>query len=289
MAVSVYNYTDYRKYLTDHFEYRKEKKKGLTIKIISDEIGMKSSGNLSALLLGKYNVSKELAKDIAKYCRLKKKEADYFVTMVLFNQAKRHTIKQKYFDKLVSFRMSCVYKVNTHTYKYYDRWYNAVIRALCEFMDIDNNYADVAKMLVPYIRADEARNSVKLLDELGLIAPDENGFYRPTDKCIDTGIPTTSHTVNSFVAAMTDKAKESLDRFTTKERMLSWNTIGIESARFQEVLEEIRTFRYRLAKIVKNHKADMVYQVNMQAFPVSKPCIQDRRKGEVAEDYSTGC
>ncbi|MBF0433429.1 MAG: TIGR02147 family protein [Fibrobacteria bacterium] len=270
MAVSVYTFTDYRKYLADYFDYRRQKEKGLTLQIISQKLGMKSSGNLSAMLLGKYNISPSLASAIAKYCRLKKKESEYFKAMVFFNQAKGHTQKRAYFEKLISFHMSCVYKVNPHAYKFYDRWYHAVIRALTEFMDVKSNYAQVATMLTPYIRAAEAKSSLKLLEELELIAPDVNGYLRPTSKCIDTGIPTTSVTIDSFGVSMLDKAKEALDRFSVEDMILSWNTLGLDKERFGEVMEAVREFRYKVADIIKDHKSNCVYQLNVQAFPVSK-------------------
>ncbi|MBF0430999.1 MAG: TIGR02147 family protein [Fibrobacteria bacterium] len=270
IPVSVYNYTDYRKYLADYFEHNKRRGRLVIMQDVCDDVKIISVGHLSSVMHGKANMSKDLTAAFAKYCRLKKKESEYFKTMVFFNQTKSHSKKKKYFEELVSFRMSCVYKVCAHMYQYYDKWYHSAIRALCEFMDIRDNHNEVALMLIPSIREHEAKNSINLLAELELVEADENGFYRPIDKYIDTGGHATSTSINNYLAAMMDKAKESLDRFPGDEKKLSWITLGLDEAGYEEFLQEVRNFRYRVGELVQRHKANRVYQVNMQIFPLSK-------------------
>ncbi|MBF0433652.1 MAG: TIGR02147 family protein [Fibrobacteria bacterium] len=273
IPISVYNYTDYRKFLNDYFDYLK-KTRGIILQDICDEVKDVTTGHLSAVLHGKNNISKRLITAFAKYCRLKKMETEYFKTMVAYNQKKKLEVKKASFDKLISFRKSCVYKVSTHSYQYYERWYHSAIRAMCEFMDIKDDYAGLAKMLVPSIRAHEAKNSLTLLSELELIEPGEDGFFRPTAKAIDSGVHDTSITVNNFMVSMLEKAKESIDKFGLSERMLSWNTVGLNQAGYDEIMKKIIEFRYEVGKIVQKHSADRVYQINIQAFPLTKPLVR---------------
>ncbi|MBF0433124.1 MAG: TIGR02147 family protein, partial [Fibrobacteria bacterium] len=271
MAVSVYDYTDFRKFLNDHFEYRRQKVKRLTLQDICDEIGMKSAGHLSSILKGHTNLSKKVAPSVAKFCRLKKKEAEYFVYMVLFNQMTNHTRKKEAFEKLISYRLSSVYKVSAKSYKYYDCWYHSAIRSLTGVFDIRDNYTELATLVTPSIRAYQAKSSIELLVELNLIALDESGFYRPTTVYIDSGTHANSTAINSFVVSMLDRAKESLDIFPAEERKLSWVTMGIDQEGYEAFLSEMRTFRSKVADVLKKHRtADRVYQWNMQLFPLSK-------------------
>lgn len=270
MKKSPFNYTDYRKYLNDFFESIKSEKPQITYAGVCRETGIKSPGHLSLILHGKANISIDLAERFAILCKLKKQESRYFVTMVRFNQEKRTASKVELFEQLISFSDSCIYRVGPHLYKYYDKWYHSVIRALVEFVPVKENYEDLAKMTIPAIRPDQAKASVVLLTELGLIQCDENGYYKPTQKSIDTGSAATSLMVTNFTLSMLDLAREAMDRFTRNERVFSSITIGIDKDGYEEILSELREFRRRVAEIAQRRPADRVIQVNFQAFPVSK-------------------
>ncbi|MBF0433062.1 MAG: TIGR02147 family protein [Fibrobacteria bacterium] len=270
MTVSVYNYTDFRKFLNDYLEYRKQKDTSLSLRIICKEIGLKSAGHLSYILQGKTNLSKKIAANVTEFCRMKKSEAEYFLAMVMFNQTKSHTKKKENFEKLVSFRMSCVYKVSAHSYKYYDKWYHSALRSLTGVFDVRDNYAEVGTFLMPTIRDYQVKSSLKLLEELKLIKLDKNGFFRPTSGYIDTGSHPTSTAVNNFLVSMLDKAKESLDRFPGEERKLAWVTMATDKDGYDKILQEFRKFRCKVADILEESKAERVFQMNMQLFPLSK-------------------
>ncbi|MBF0432218.1 MAG: TIGR02147 family protein [Fibrobacteria bacterium] len=274
MSVSVYNYTDFRKYLSDYFEYRRQKNPNLLFKDISFELGMKSPSYTTLILQGKANISKKAISNVVKFCRLKKLEAAYFKTMVLFNQTKNHEDKKAHFEKLVSFKLSCVYKFNTNDYQYFDKWYYSAIRSLTASFNIRDNYAEVSTMLVPSIRDYQVRQAVKLLEDLNLIALNEEGYYRATSVYLDTGKHAMSTVVNDFVIAMLDKAKESLDRFPNEDRKLSWITFNVTRQGYDRIVTEMRNFRLKVADIIEEETADTVYQLNMQLFPLSKSGLE---------------
>lgn len=270
MKKSPFDYTDFRKYLNDFFEAKKSENREITYAQACRETGIKSPGHLSLILHGKANISPDLAKRFAALCRLKSRETRYFLTMVRFNQEKRTGPKTELFEQLISFSDSCIYRVGPHLYKFYDRWYHSVIRALLEYVPVKENFRDLAKMTVPSIRPDQARASVRLLAELGLVQRDEGGFFRPTQKSIDTGSAATSVMVNNFTLSMLDLARGSMDRFPRDRRVFSSVTLGIDQAGYEEILTELREFRRRAAEIAQRRPADRVVQVNFQVFPVSR-------------------
>jgi uncharacterized protein (TIGR02147 family) len=270
MKVSAFSYSDYRKFLLDRFSAKKAENSDFNYFHICKETGIKSPGHLSLILHGKVNISDELAEKFARLCNLKTRETLYFLTMVQFNQEKKNSRKTEMFNQLISFRESSIYRVGPHLYKFYDKWYHSVVRALVEFFDVNDNFADLAKMVVPVIRPDQARGSIRLLESLGLIKRDEKGFYRPTLKSIDTGAGVTSLTLNNFILSMIGLAQEAMDRFSREERVFSSVTLGVNQEGYEEILTELREFRRRSAEIAQKHSADKVVQVNFQMFPVSK-------------------
>lgn len=278
---SVFNYTDYRKFLTDFFDSIKSKDPELTYAQICKETGIKSPGHLSLIIQGKTNISTDLAGRLAIFFKLKQRETRYFLTMVQFNQEKKTGLKTELFEQLISFNESCIYKVGPHHYKYYDKWYHSAIRALLEFTSIKDNFETLAKMIIPSIRPDQVKGSIVLLSELGLIQPDSSGFYRPTQKSIETGTAASSLMLNNFTLSMIDLASEAMDRFSRDERIFSGVTIGIDTEGYEEIVAEVREFRRRVAEIAQRSSADRVIQVNFQVFPLSK--TKSALKGDTDE------
>jgi uncharacterized protein (TIGR02147 family) len=270
MKKSPFHYTDFRKYLNDFFETLKSESTDITYARICRETNIKSPGHLSLILHGKANISLDLARRFAALCKLKSRETRYFLTMVRFNQEKKTASKRELFEQLISFSDSCIYRVGPHLYKFYDKWYYSVIRALLEFVPVKEHFDTLARMTIPSIRPDQARAAVMLLVDLGLVERDESGFFRPTRKSIDTGSTVTSVMVNNFALSMLDLAREALDRFPREERVFSCVTAGIDSAGYEEILVELREFRRRVAEIAVRRPADRVVQVNFQVFPVSR-------------------
>jgi uncharacterized protein (TIGR02147 family) len=267
---SVFGYTDYRKFLIDFFDSIKSEDPEVTYAQICKETEIKSPGHLSLILHGKANISIELAERFSAFCKLKARESRYFLTMVQFNQEKKTSLKTELFEQLISFNESCIYKVGPHHYKFYDKWYHSAIRALLEFISIKDNFEDLTKMIVPAIRPDQVKGSIALLTELGLIQPDSNGYYRPTQMSIETGSAASSLMLNNFTLSMMDLASEAMDRFSRNERIFSSVTIGIDKEGYDEIVAELREFRRRVAEIAQRRSADRVIQVNFQAFPLSK-------------------
>jgi uncharacterized protein (TIGR02147 family) len=265
MKISPFKYTDYRKFLRDYF-----KESAATYLIVCKATGIKSPGHLSLILNGKVNISDLQADNFAGFCKLKKKETEFFRTMVLFNQEKKSDTKVGLFEKLSAFRNSSIYRVGPHLYKFYDKWYHSVVRALLEFVDIRDNAGDLGKMVAPSIKPEQAISSVRLLSELGLISADDRGFLRPTEKSIDTGSTAGSVMVNRFVLSMLDLAHEAMGRFPRNERIFSCVTLGINEKGYDELLAELRKFRRKVAKIAGKYPANRVVQLNFQLFPVSK-------------------
>jgi len=278
---SVFNYTDYRKFLTDSFDSIKSKDPVVTYAQICKETGIKSPGHLSLIIQGKTNISIDLAGRFAAFFKLKQRETRYFLTMVKFNQEKKTGTKTELFEQLISFSESCIYKVGPHHYKYYDKWYHSVVRALLEYIAIKENFEDLAKMIVPSIRPDQVKGSIVLLLELGLIQPDSYGFYRPTQKSIETGTAASSLMLNKFTLSMIDLAREAMDRFPRDERIFSGVTIGIDAEGYEEIVAEVREFRRRVAEIAQRRSANRVVQVNFQVFPLSK--TKSALKGDADE------
>jgi uncharacterized protein (TIGR02147 family) len=269
MRNSVFEYTDYREFLKDAFAHKKTTDRQMTYERICETIGMKSKGHLALILQGKARLSIPHALKIAELLKLKKRETEYLQNLVLFNHASSQVDKKTFFEKLLAFKESSIRIVNADQYEFYDKWYHSVIRAILEFNCFTDDYAGLAKKVVPPITPEEAQNSIALMERLGLIARGKDGFYRPVDRVIDTGAIAKTVAIDNVAIQTLRLAQESLDRFPKAERILSGMTLGISAKGYEALVQELRDFRRRIYRLVESDKADRVYQVAIQVFPTS--------------------
>ncbi|MBN1130122.1 MAG: TIGR02147 family protein [Chitinispirillaceae bacterium] len=274
-APSVFHYTDYRKFLRDSFQIRDGRGKKRSYRVLCDNVGVKSTGHLTLILQGKANISIPLALKFAGYLHLKKREKEYFQALVLFNQAKTHAEKRDHFLALMSFKESSVRIVDAHQYAYYDKWHHAALRALLEILPVKDDFDEIARMVDPPISPKEAQKSIELMVWLNLVEKNSDGYYKPVDAVIDAGPAIGSLAVTNYALTMLEFGKQAIERFPLDERIYSWVTLGVSEKGYEQVVQELREFRRKLYDIAKNDRASRVYQIQIQAFPLSKSCNRE--------------
>jgi uncharacterized protein (TIGR02147 family) len=269
--MDIFLYTDFRKYLYDFYEAEKKRNPHFSHRYIAQKVGFSSSGFFSKIIQGKTNISNELALRFADFLKLKKNEADYFGLLVLFNQAKSHADKKRWFEKIVAFSKSKVKIVEVSQYKFFEKWYYVAIRELMAFFAFKGDYKQLAKMMDPPISPSQAKKAIRLLEHLDLIKKDENGVYSLSDVLISTGYDAKTVAINNFQLATLDLAKESIDRFRKEERDISTLTLSFSRELYETIHERLKGFRREILELVKNDpgRVDRVYQVNFQIFPLS--------------------
>jgi uncharacterized protein (TIGR02147 family) len=268
---SIFSYTDYRKFLSDYYLERKAERKSFSYRFIAARVGFKSAGHFTQIITGKANISIVLIERFAEFLRLKKREAEYFQCLVLFNQARNHGDKKHYFDKMTSFREASVRVVDAGQYEFYDKWYYTAIHELLDFYKFRGDYKELGRQIEPAISPAEAQKSLELLTSLGFIRKDAHGYFRKTSAAITTGKSAPPLAVNSFVLNSLKLSAEAIDRFPREERNLSWLTMSLSQKSYDEIIDELRAFRRRALDVAsKDSAADRVYQFNFQVFPLSK-------------------
>ena len=269
--MNIFNYTDYRKYLRDHYEKRKMTDRGFTVRYIAENVGFKSASFFCQLMNGRSNMSPELAFKFSEFMGHNKKERDYFETLVRYNQAKNHSIKKKLFEMLMRFKQAKIRTIDANLYEFYDKWYYNAIRELFYFHPFRGNFRELAKILNPPISPAQARKAVALLERWGLVKRDASGRYLRSDiHSITTGMEAQSFYINNFQHAVLNLAKEALDRFPRDQRSLSTLTMSLSAEGYHAMESEIHLFRRRMLTIAENDSGEnRVYQMNIQLFPMT--------------------
>ena len=269
--ITVFDYTDFRKFLRDKFAEQKSRDLHFTYRFLAAKAGFKSAGFFTQVLQGKTNLSVNMTGRLASALGLSKREERFFAWMVRFNQASSHDDKKAFFIRMTVFKRARVRAVDPQEYDFYDKWYYSAIRALLQFYPFDGiDYASLSRKVVPAIRPAEAQRAVSVLLRLGFISRDLKGIFHLTDKHLTTGPATESVIINNFVINTLDIAKDAFYNFPKEKRNFSALTLGVSDKGFQKILERSAAFRAELVDIARaDADVDRVYQVNVQVFPLT--------------------
>lgn len=267
--LNIFEYTDFRKYLTDYYEDRKKENPRFSYRLLTLKSGL-NSGNFAKMLKGERNLTIESAIQLARVLKLSKRERDYFQTMILFCQSKTHEDKRQYFEELLTFKESAVCILDSKNYLFYEKWYYTAVREALAFFPLsENNFAVLGKNIIPSISEKQVAEAIDLLLNLNLIEKDQNGLYRRTNMLLSTGNDIRSITLNNFVINTMRLAEQAINT-GLKETNLSSVSFSISDKVFSEVQEEIRTCRRRIMEIAQNcNSPNRVFQLNVQLFPMT--------------------
>lgn len=282
MGPSVFEYIDYRKFLGDYYNYKKKTSRYFSYRYFSNKIGLNSPSFLKQVIDGKRNLTSQMIERFCNALNFNQKEARYFRSLVLFNQAKTIGEKQEYYTLLKTFIENIEEKIlSPEQYEYFSTWYIPVIRELVCTYNFKDNYETIGKMLIPEIQPSEVKKAIELLLKLNLIERTSDGSYRQTYSAVVADSNITSFAIRSFTRKMIELSGEALESFEKNERNISGITMGISKEAYHLILSELEAFKDRIKIIVnRDKKTEQVYQLNISLFPLSKPINPDTDKPE---------
>lgn len=273
-----FEYLDYRELLKDLFNERKKRESWFSYRWLSKRIDVASTGFISLVLNGKRNISFDLAIRLSKVLKFNKKETGYFLTLVRYNQVISTEEKESAFEELIALRPASARTVQADQQEYYNHWYYSAIRELVSLMAISDNYKEVADSLIPKITVSEAREAIELLERIGFIKRDENGFYYRVESLITAaGSAIEPSVIRKYQGEVMDLAKDALYKIDREERDISTVTLSTNADGLRMIKKRIEQCRSEIMEIAKQSCGpDQIMQFNVQFFPLWKKRSTDQ-------------
>ncbi len=270
--MSVFHHRDYRAFLREYYEHKKEKEYGFSYRSFARKAGLRSPNYLKLVIEGKRNLTSEMASRFAQACDLEGEAADYFCELVAFNQARSSAERSRCYRRLSKFkRYRRVYRLDAAHAAYYSQWYIPAIRELAMRADIKDDPAWIAKMLLPNITTKQAADALKVLDKLGLLVCDGKGGLKQAEPLVATrDDQVLGHHIANFHRSMMQRAAEAIDLVPREQREIASLTLCISEERMRELKEHLERIRAELLQLYQpDEEAKRVVQVNFQMFPLS--------------------
>ena len=185
--LDIYQFTHFRKFLEEYQAVRVKAEPGFTRTEICNLLGLEKSRSYFADVLRGKKVSPRMVQKFIEILELDKKEAKYFETLVEFDQAKSDSARQTAMQEILKQHPNPQHIVNEDAYEYYSHWYNSALFAILDAMDITDDMTPVQKRIFPKIPLGKLKESLALLERLGLARKNESGLWKPTQESISSG------------------------------------------------------------------------------------------------------
>ncbi|WP_298769989.1 TIGR02147 family protein [uncultured Fibrobacter sp.] len=271
----IFEYLDYREFLKDYYNAKKEANSAFSLRVFSDKIGFKAKDFISRVMNGDKNLSSQSIPKVASGLRLGKHETEFFISLVKFNQAETTEERNIAFNEMQAVLKVVRFAEKQHLlghaqYMVYSDWKHLTIRSLIGMFGFNGDYETLAKRVHPRISAEEAKKSVKLLEDCQLIKKDKSGNYSLSESAITTGDRTSRLALRGYHQQCLKLAADSIDRDPPGTRHISGLTLGISQEGYERIVERINAFRKEIALIAEeDQNSDKVFQLQFALFPVS--------------------
>lgn len=270
-GADIFEYLDHRAYLKDHYTEQKARGRGFSYRAFSRRAGLRSPNYLKLVIDGERSLTPSMAARFGAACGLVEDEAEYFVDLVAFNNAKTATERAERYGKLTGFRRyRAAHRLALAQDAYHSKWYLPAIRELAARADFVGEPAWIAARLRPTITKRQAKRALAILIDLGLLRQDESGAVAQSEPLVSTGAVATGVNIVAYHRAMLEQASASMDHFTGAERDISSLTLCLGPTGLERLKQRVVRFRRELLELsATEDDPEQVVQVNFQVFPLS--------------------
>lgn len=274
--ISIYDFTDYRRFLKKKFEETKRRNPLFSYRAFNRLAGVQSSAFLKLVMDGKRNLAEEGIEKVARGFKLNESEKKYFHCLVWFNQAQTNEEKnRRYLELSQHRRYSSAKPLGWAQYRLFAHWYYVAILELVRLSgEEDKDPRWLQKRLNPPVELKQVKQAVQELKALGLLEEDaKNGSLRRREAMLSTPDEVQSVSVALFHQQMSQLAARAVMKEDAQDREFSALTIAASQKTFQRAKREIQRFRRRLHSILEEDRqepAEFVAHLNFQMFKVSK-------------------
>lgn len=264
----LYSYLDYRSYLLDEQASRKVADPGFTFRAMATLLEI-DAGQLTRILRGKSPLPFRFVPAVAQHFEMDRRAAAYFEELLRLERARSSDEKSRCLERLAALRGVAVSPVDAARADYYAHWYHSVIRALMGLGPFRDDFEALGRMCIPPITAEQARQSVQILEELGLIRRDDQRVLRPSEPHLTPGEGVSPQVLRKFHDQAIQLGREALERIPSAEREISAITASLDANGLVLLREMARELRQRVQTLAHGtREPDRVFQLNIQMFPV---------------------
>ncbi|MFT4979932.1 MAG: hypothetical protein ACI8S6_005844 [Myxococcota bacterium] len=277
-SVSVYNFTDYRRFMGAWFEERAghPSRRGFSKQVHC------SSTLITLIINGERDLSQERGELFCQNMPLDEEETRYFLDLVTFNQTGSRTARQNAWERIqVSRQFRTANRVTEHTYELFARWYNAAIAELARCVGWRAEPEWIAQTLIPSITAEAAAEALTTLETLGILVRDGQGaLVASTEHWVtDHEVTLSAMSLGLYKQHtwMLSRAEKALEEFDWAERHFSVSIMAISEGNEAALRKLITRFQEEAMQLslATDQPNARVVSLSVQQFPLTSGTLPE--------------
>ncbi len=279
-------YTDFRQYLKDVYEYRRQTEstglRAYSYSAFSAAADIKSPNYLKLIIEGRRNLSDDMIVRFARALRLQKNENEEFRALVHYGQATEPIERNQYLKELADIRARRAFatgEISPQAWEKVPSWMGWVLYAMTDQKGVSFDADELYRLMRAKTSPEDVRGELKRLlsnGDLKQEVVEPGAALAPITKgrdLIDSPQELPVEMIRKLQAELIYLGIESLFRDSPKEREFGAMTIAMTQPEFEQVRFELRQMRKRIQKDLKMKRettqGERVYQMNIQLFPVT--------------------
>ena len=266
--IDIFQFTNFRKYLDEYQVARVQTDPDFTRAGACALLGLpKTRSYYNDIIKGK-KLSDRMVPKFVEVLGLKKKEARYFETMVNMDQAKTATERNAFFEDLLKQHPDSHRILDEDAYEYYNHWYNSVLFAALDVVDVSDDLEPVQKLFFPKVSVGTLKRSLELMERLGFVRKNEKGFWKNCRDSVSSGVYNNSDLVRQYQLQCFELSKQALLANDERSSDMGTFTFSASDDAFKAIAREIQGLKARVRKIIMldKKKATGVHQLNIHLF-----------------------
>jgi uncharacterized protein (TIGR02147 family) len=269
----VFGYTNYRKYLGDFYNARKNSARGYSYRQFGIKAGFSSPNALKNVIEGERNLTPQSVEQFLVALGLDGDEANYFRYLVLMNQAEHDVDKEKFFAKLQEYiPNSRRYELEGDAMEYIQHWLFPVIREMIGADDFRDDPYWIKRRLRSNADLKDIASALTFLKRNGFIFKDENGKFAVKDDVILSSDEVRSMAIRGYYRRVIEQSIAMMEEVPVKEREYGALIFNLPEEDVPELKEKLKTFLNDLHKwtLKKSQKDGVVIQYLFQMYPQTR-------------------
>lgn len=276
---NIFAYHDYRRFLTDWFEYLKRQERRFSLRTLAQQSGTGHT-TLSLVLSGQRKLTDKAFNKLLPNLHLEPNEISFLRLLCKMSDASDYKERAEALKKIQRFEE---YKKNQpkefEVFRYMTKWYYVAIREMAAFPDFQYDAKWIQSRLSGTVILPEIEKALGFLIEHEFLPPPDqrnSREHRPKQLVCQSGVYQVA--LRSFHQEMLKLTAEAIDRIPKEKRRIFGYTFAVSRKNFEKVSEILNQALQKIEAIEKEStEPDAVYHVTFAAVPLAE---NDPDKGE---------
>ncbi|MBC75309.1 MAG: hypothetical protein CME64_04770 [Halobacteriovoraceae bacterium] len=266
-------YTNYKAFLLSYSEDAKKRNKKWTMGVWARQLGLQDTSSITKILNGQRHPGSKLTRKLSDFFEFEHDECQYFEDLV---RLQKHGNDPKLCIAILE-RMEKLHPnahmriIDLSTFNLISHWYCLVIREMVRLESFKEDYEWISSKLNFKVTPKEVKKTINLLLELDLLQRDDAGKLDVNQHGrVHAGNDIASEAIKRYHEQTLENAKLAIRKFTPEEREFQASCFNMSRENMPKAKELIREFKSKFVKLLEEDKADDVYQVQIQFYPLTK-------------------